>query len=150
MVELSFVRRALRGDSPEEVLERRFEEYYPRTFAYVLSNLGNPGRTRDLTTDAFASVLSLDPRVPDEQFRAALFSAASALCAQQARAIPLDFALSEPEREAITLLFDAQLGPAEAERLLGDRLQFHLYRALNKMRGEVNAADIPVYLRAAR
>jgi hypothetical protein len=146
-LQLNFVRRALSGDCPSDLIERRFEAYYPRLFAYVLSNVGNPGRARDIVIGVFVRVMKAGARAPDEEFRIILFSNAREACIRQARAIPLDFGLTDSEREAITLVFDARLSLDEAEAVSGKMLSALLQRGLEKTQG-VGRAEIPSFYRA--
>jgi hypothetical protein len=141
------VRRALSGYSGVDVIEQRFEAYYPRLFAYVLSNVGNPGRARDIVTGVFMRVLKAGAEAPDEAFRIILFSNAREACMKQARAIPLDFGLTDSEREAITLVFDARLSLGEAEAVSGKKLSALLQCGLEKARG-VRRTEIPSFHRA--
>jgi DNA-directed RNA polymerase specialized sigma24 family protein len=144
----AFIRRVLSGDSAENTIEQRFESYYARVFAYVLSNVGNPGRARDLVTDVFASILRADREMADEKFRRLLFSSVRELCRKQARAVHLDVGLARPERELISLAFDAQLSVPEAAQLCGEKHpSARLLRAIRGLRGDVEAPEIPLIYR---
>jgi DNA-directed RNA polymerase specialized sigma24 family protein len=147
----AFIRRVLGGNSAGEIFEKRFQSYYPRAYAYLLSNLGNPGRARDLVTEAFAAVLAESAEMPEDQFRLELFSDARALYLRETRIVPLDFGLSEIEREALTLLFDARLTLDEAQTVCGtQKLTSDFQRALTKLRNAAVAPEVPAFYRTDR
>jgi DNA-directed RNA polymerase specialized sigma24 family protein len=114
----------------------------------VLSHTGNPGRARDLVTEAFAEVLPGSGSMSQESFRIALFSTARTLCRNHPRAIRLDLGLSDEERDAVTLFFDSQLSLAEASAVCGvKKLERHLYRALQQMRRNTAPLEVPPFFR---
>jgi len=147
---LRFIRRETGSRSAQDVIEKRFRLYFPRAFAYALSNLGDEEKARTVVMEAFAGIFAVSSQMPEEQFRIALFSAARDLYKTQARAVPLDFGLSERERDALTLIFDARLTPAEAERVAGRTgLMGDLERGLRRLGTASSPADVPSFYRAS-
>jgi len=146
---IRFLHRETGGDTAREALERRFQSYFPRAFAYAVSNVGDEEQVRGLVTEAFGRIFSASPQMPEEQFRIALFSALSELCRTQPRPVPVDFGLSQRERSAVTLTFDAGLSVAEAGRVAGaENLAADLERALRKLQAGASPATVPNFFQA--
>jgi DNA-directed RNA polymerase specialized sigma24 family protein len=146
---IRFLHRETGGDTARETLERRFGSYFPRAFAYAFSNVGDEAQVRGLVTEAFGRIFSASPQIPEEQFRIALFSALAELCRTQPRPLPVDFGLSQRERLAVTLTFDAGLSVAEAGRVAGsDKVGEDLQRALRKLQAGASPAAVPDFFQA--
>jgi len=147
---IRFIRRETAGETALEVSEKRFGAYFPRAFAYAFSNVGDPERARDIVKEVLGRIFAASPRMPDEQFRIALFSAVRELCRTLPRPVPIDFGLSERERDAVTLVFDARLSVAEAGRVTGaDSVGSDLERALRKLHAGSLPPKVPNFFQAS-
>jgi DNA-directed RNA polymerase specialized sigma24 family protein len=97
---------------------RRFAACFPRLYAFVLAMTEDEVRSRETATNAFAETIAL--RASEQEFLIELFRQARKLSAPHVRtyanAAPR---LTLPEREAISLVFDAQLSSEQIALVLG-------------------------------
>jgi len=103
----------------DETLRRRFVEYFPRVFAYAYSWTMDEEKSREVVIEAFARSLSRRAAKNEDDFAVVLFSATRDLCSG-VRSISgqTNPWLSDPEREVLALLFDAQLTRQQVGSLL--------------------------------
>jgi len=98
---------------------RRFAVCFPRLYAYLLAIIEDETRARDVATAAFAETMALGPTT-EQEFVIELFRAASKLSAPHVRvhanSVPR---LTLPEREVISLVFDAQLSSEQIALVIG-------------------------------
>jgi len=147
---IRFIRRQTVGETALEVSEKRFGSYFPSAFAYAFSNVGDQERARDMVKEAFGRIFAASPQMPEEQFRIALFSALRELCRTLPRPVPIDFSLSERERDAVTLVIDAKLSIADAGRVTGaDSVGSDLERALRKLHAGSSPPKVPNFFQAS-
>ena len=114
--------RSAAATSPrqERAQRDRFGTYFPRVFAYVRSSISEDARSRDIVIEAFASVFSRGGRLSDEDFPIVLFSVTKDLCEKSRDNMDgVRGVLTDPEREVLALMFDAQLTSGQ----VGDVLQ---------------------------
>lgn len=144
---LRFLRRG-GGDPEDNLMARRFGACFPRAFAYAYNSLGDEAAARETVSDAFSRVFVESSSFDDTTFRTTLFSVLRALCRDRRPAIPLDIGLAGPERDVITLIFDAGLTTDEVSRVLAtDDGPERLTSALRKMRNSGTPAVIPSFFR---
>ena len=124
-------------EANEELYRDRFKRYFAKVFAYALSCSGDQTAAKSVTTEAFLATFAGGPGPSDEEFRLALFGNARRLW-RTARQRPFfDDALNRRERDALSLLFDAELSKGEVAQLLRLRettLTATVLRGLLKLR----------------
>lgn len=103
----------------DEGQRRRFATYFPKVFAYAHSWTLDEDRSREVVIEAFARSFSRGINPDEEDFAVVLFSVTRDLCSGARSASgPTDGALTDPEREVLALLFDAQLTRRQVGSLL--------------------------------
>jgi DNA-directed RNA polymerase specialized sigma24 family protein len=137
---LKFSRSA--GEGPKtgarrEVQSERFAAYFPRLFAYACAATGDDEAARYVVVSAFSDAFSrADAR--EDEFEIDLFRTARAICQSgEYRVRRHNDGLTPQEREAISLLFDAQLDCAQIGVVLGiseEGVATTLVRGLRKLR----------------
>ena len=143
---LRFLHRGRNGDA-DDIL-RLFDAYFPRAFAYGYSNLGDEAATREVVASAFSETLAEAPLKDEKAFRLILFSSIRSHCRERKRKMPLDIGLAGPERDVITLAFDAGLTSEEVCHVLGsDDASDYLMSALDRMRQTASSSIIPSFFR---
>lgn len=136
---LKFSRTADEGPKTgarREVQSERFAAYFPRLFAYACAATGDD-EARYVVVSAFSDAFSrADAR--EDEFEIDLFRTARAICQSgEYRVRRHNDGLTPQEREAISLLFDAQLDCAQIGVLLGiseEGVATTLVRGLRKLR----------------
>ncbi|MGH8629789.1 MAG: RNA polymerase sigma factor, partial [Burkholderiales bacterium] len=128
--------RAATSIAGTDDLERqRFEQFFPRLFAYAFSFVGDDAGARDVVIEAFSRAFTFDRALNDEQFPMALFAIARGMLHPEGRKGPND-GLTPREREVVALLFDARLSRREVAALMriGDEaVTAALLRGLRKL-----------------
>jgi DNA-directed RNA polymerase specialized sigma24 family protein len=119
---LKFSRTADEGPKTgarREVQSERFAAYFPRLFAYACAATGDDEAARYVVVSAFSDAFSrADAR--EDEFEIDLFRTARTICQSgEYRVRRHNDGLTPQEREAISLLFDAQLDCAQIGVLLG-------------------------------
>ena len=144
---LRFLRRG-GGDPADNLMAQRFGACFPRAFAYAYNNLGDESAARETVGDAFCRAFVEPAAFDDSTFRTTLFSLLRALCRERRPALPLDIGLAAPERDVVTLMFDAGLTTDEVSQVLAaDDAPERLTSALRKMRNAGGPAVIPSFFR---
>jgi DNA-directed RNA polymerase specialized sigma24 family protein len=106
-------------DALDPQQKKRFATYFPKVFAYAHSWTGDDARSREIVIEAFARAFGRGAVFGEEDFTVVLFTVTRDLCAGARRSSrPPAGGLSDPEREVLALLFDAQLTRDEVGRLL--------------------------------
>ena len=139
------------ADPGDEVRVLRFGAYFPRVFAYAQHRTRDEAITRELVTEAFARAFARQERLPEDEFRMALFGAARELCNAAHRTVP-DDGLTDCQRDLVSLLFDGQLERGEVAAILNIRDEVvtgELVRALKTLRAILRSPDVPTFLRAS-
>lgn len=128
-----------------EACQRRFAKYFPKVFAYAHSWTLDEERSREIVIEAFARVFSLGMDLDDDHFAVALFSVTRDLCSgARSTSGPADAGLSDPEREVLALLFDAQLTRHQVGSLLTmpeDSVVTTLVNGLRKLKAVLPAGS---------
>ncbi len=143
----AFLRRT-GSDNPQEGPEhaakrQRFEQYFPRVFAYVSSCTGDDSVSRQIAAEAFIRTFAFRRDLNDEDFPVLLFATARDLCHNASSRSGADDGLSGRERDVVSLLFDAQLTRSQVSVLLGLRSEVvasTLIRALKRLRAKLPRA----------
>lgn len=98
---------------------RRFAACFPRLYAFILAMTEDESRSRDVATAAFAETIAMGATT-EQEFVIELFRQARKLTTphfqMHANAASQ---LTSPEREAISLVFDAQLCSEQIALVLG-------------------------------
>ena len=98
---------------------RRFAAYFPRLYAFILGMTEDEAHSRKLVTAAFAETLTLDA-MTEQDFVIELFRQVRRLAAPHVQMYAnYTPRLTLPEREAISLVFDAQLSSEQIALVLG-------------------------------
>ena len=133
----------------DEIRQGRFAKYFPKVFAYVHSCTLDEARSREIVIEAFARTFSRRADVGESDFAVVLFSVARDLCSGARSTLGLATAsLTDPEREVLALLFDAQLTRHQVGSLLKmpeESVVTTLVRGLRKQRepGAVRERSFP-------
>lgn len=107
------------GGHVDEAQRRRFATYFPKVFAYAHSWTLDEERSREIVIEAFARSFSRGLDQDEDDFAVVLFSVTRDLCSgARSSSGPVDGALTDPEREVLALLFDAQLTRRQVGSLL--------------------------------
>lgn len=102
-----------------EARQSRFATYFPKVFAYAHSWTLDEARSRDIVIEAFARAFSRSTDPDEDDFAVVLFSVTRDLCCGiRSTTGPTDAGLTDPEREVLALLFDAQLTRHQVGSLL--------------------------------
>src|SRR3972149_6202174 len=97
----------------------RYNEYFPRVFAYVRTCVGGEMPAQDIVIQAFNRAFDHPDSADEDCFRSVLFRTARRLCRpalKQARVDDGD-SLNRRAREALSLVFDAGLTREQIARL---------------------------------
>lgn len=132
----------------------RFNQYFPRVFAYVRSCVGGDVPAQEIALKAFTHAYIQAADRPEEEFRAVLFRQARRICRPLITENPDadEDALRPREREVISLVFDAGLSRAEISRLFGIKAETVadlLMSGLRKLKEQTSPAVAAAYLRMA-
>jgi len=154
---LAFMKRKLRQErpAPEPAVDRgRFNEYYPRVFAYARSCVGGEVQAQEIALKAFTRAYIRSAHSDEKEFRAVLFRQARRLCRPllTENAVTDEGSLSHREREVLSLVFDAGLTRAEIAKLFGIRMETVadlLMNGMRKLNEQTSPAVAAAYLRLA-
>lgn len=134
-------------DAIDEVRQKRFATYFPKVFAYTHSWTNDEARSREIVIEAFARAFNRGAIIADEDFPVVLFGVTRDLCSGARRtADSLAVGLSDPERDVIALLFDAQLTKNQVGSLLKmpeETVLSTLVNGLQKMKRAVTPESKP-------
>ncbi len=132
----------------------RYDEYFPRVFAYVHSRVAGDLTTQDIVVQAFSRAFSRAGASDEERFRTELFRAARQLCRPALKDGKSDEgdALNARERDVISLVFDAGLSRDQIARLFrirGKTVTSLLTTGLRKLKEETSPAAAAASLNPA-
>lgn len=106
-------------DGTSDAQRRRFASYFPKVFAYAHSWTNDEVRSREIVIEAFARAFSRGLHSSEDDFAVVLFSVTRDLCSgARSCSAPNDTVLTDPERDVLALLFDAQLTRRQVGSLL--------------------------------
>lgn len=131
----------------DKASQRRFAMHFPKVFAYAHSWTLDEERSREIVMEAFARTFSRGRYPTDEDFAIVLFSVTRDLCSGvRTSSSQAEAGLSDPEREVLALLFDAQLSRQQVGSLLKmpeDSVAATLVRGLRKLKNSVRGGSKP-------
>ncbi len=132
----------------------RYNEYFPRVFAYVRSCVGGEMPAQDIVIQAFSRAFSRPGSADEDCFRTVLFRTARRLCRSALKPARVDDGdpLNPREREAISLVFDAGLTREQITRLFRIRestVSTLLLTGLRKLKEQTSPAAAAAYLKLA-
>ncbi len=141
---------------PPEVasVNARYDEYFPRVFAYVHSCVGGDLTAQDIIVQAFSRAFNRAGASDEDRFRAELFRTARQLCRPALKDGKSDEgdALNARERDVISLVFDAGLSRDQITRLFrirGKTVNSLLITGLRKLKEETSPAAAAASLNPA-
>jgi DNA-directed RNA polymerase specialized sigma24 family protein len=154
---LAFMRRKLRKQrpAPEPAVDRgRFNEYFPRVFAYARSCVGGEVQAQEIALKAFTRAYIRSADRDEGEFRSVLFRQARRLCRPliKENAVSDEESLNQREREVLSLVFDAGLTRSEIAKLFGIRIETVadlLMSGMRKLNEQTSPAVAAAYLRMA-
>jgi DNA-directed RNA polymerase specialized sigma24 family protein len=140
--------------APQPAGSGRFNEYFPRVFAYARSCVGGEVQAQEIALKAFTRAYLRSADKDEGAFRTVLFRSARQLCRPLVKenAITDEGSLNVREREVISLVFDAGLTRAEIARLFGIRIETVadlLMSAMRKLNEQTSPALAAAYLKMA-
>lgn len=132
----------------------RFNDYFPRLFAYVHNMVGADIAAHDIVVQAFCRAFERAGSSDEERFRTVLFRTARRLCrpALNHRRTEGGETLNPREREMLALVFDAGLTRdqiARSFRIRGATVTSLLVKGLRKLRQQPSAAAARAHLEPA-
>ena len=133
----------------------RYNEYFPRVFAYVRTCVGGEMPAQDIVIQAFNRAFDHAGSADEERFRTILFRTARRLCQPTLRQTRVDDdgdSLNRREREALSLVFDAGLSRDQIARLFRIReatVSALLMSGLRKLKEQTSPAAAAAYLKLA-
>jgi DNA-directed RNA polymerase specialized sigma24 family protein len=132
----------------------RFNEYFPRVFAYVRSCVGGDVPAQEIALKAFTRAYIRAADCDEAEFRTVLFRSARRICRPLIKENPEadEDSLNPREREVLSLVFDAGLSRAEIAKLFGIRAQTVadlLMSGLRKLKKQTSPAIAAAYLQLA-
>lgn len=134
-------------DLIDEVKRARFAMYFPKVFAYAHSWTNDDARSREIVIEAFSRAFNRRSELADEDFPVVLFGVTRDLRAGTRKGTDtVNGGLSDPEREVIALLFDAQLTKMQVGSLLKmpeESVVSTLVNGLRKLKRAVARDDKP-------
>ena len=155
---LNLFRRRQRSEATRPtdlgVVSKRYNEYFPRLFAYVRCCVGGEMPAQDIVIQAFSRAFSHPDSADENRFRTVLFRTARRLCRPslpQTRA-DADDTLTTREREVLSLVFDAGLTRDQIARLFRIReatVSALLMTGLRKLKEQTSPAAAAAYLKLA-
>ncbi|MDP2675199.1 MAG: sigma-70 family RNA polymerase sigma factor [Dehalococcoidia bacterium] len=135
-------------------VSERYNEYFPRLFAYARTCVGGEMPAQDIVIQAFNRAFGHPDSADEDRFRTVLFRTARRLCRpalKQARVDDGD-SLNRREREALSLVFDAGLTRDQIARLFRIRettVSALLMSGLRKLKEQTSPAAAAAYLKLA-
>ena len=155
---LNLFRRRQRSEATRPtdpgVVSERYNEYFPRLFAYVRGCVGGEMPAQDIVIQAFSRAFSHPDSADEDRFRTILFRTARRLCRPsltQTRT-DADDTLTPREREVLSLVFDAGLTRDQIARLFRIReatVSALLMTGLRKLKEQTSPAAAAAYLKLA-
>ena len=155
---LNLFRRRQRSEATRPtdlgIVSERYNEYFPRLFAYVRCCVGGEMPAQDIVIQAFSRAFSHPDSADEDRFRTILFRTARRLCRPsltQTRA-DTDDSLTAREREVLSLVFDAGLTRDQIARLFrirGATVSALLMTGLRKLKEQTSPAAAAAYLKLA-
>ena len=155
---LNLFRRRQRSEATRPtdlgIVSERYNEYFPRLFAYVRCCVGGEMPAQDIVIQAFSRAFSHPDSADEDRFRTILFRTARRLCRpslMQARPDAND-TLTAREREVLSLVFDAGLTRDQIARLFRIReatISALLMTGLRKLKEQTSPAAAAAYLKLA-
>jgi len=155
---LNLFRRRQRSEATRPtdpgVVSERYNEYFPRLFAYVRGCVGGEMPAQDIVIQAFSRAFSHPDSADEDRFRTVLFRTARRLCRPSLRQTRADAndTLNRREREALSLVFDAGLTRDQIARLFRIReatVSALLMTGLRKLKEQTSPAAAAAYLKLA-
>ena len=141
---------------PPEVtsVNARYDEYFPRVFAYVHSCVAGDPTAQDIIVQAFSRAFSQAGASDEDRFRTELFRTARQLCRPALKDGKSDEgdALNARERDVISLAFDAGLSRDQIARLFrirGKTVNSLLISGLRKLKEATSPAAAAASLNPA-
>ena len=155
---LNLFRRRQRSEATRPtdlgIVSERYNEYFPRLFAYVRCCVGGEMPAQDIVIQAFSRAFSHPDSADEDRFRTVLFRTARRLCRPsltQTRPDAND-TLTAHEREVLSLVFDAGLTRDQIARLFRIReatISALLMTGLRKLKEQTSPAAAAAYLKLA-
>ena len=155
---LNLFRRRQRSEATRPtdlgIVSERYNEYFPRLFAYVRCCVGGEMPAQDIVIQAFSRAFSHPDSADEDRFRTILFRTARRLCRPsltQTRT-DADDTLTPREREVLSLVFDAGLTRDQIARLFRIReatVSALLMTGLRKLKEQTSPAAAAAYLKLA-
>lgn len=138
---------------PDRV-NRRFDEHFPRLFAYLRTCVGGEIPAQDMAVKAFSQAFNqTSESTGDDEFRTVLYRAARRMCRPALRNNkPQDDSLTTREREIISLVFDAGLSRGQIAYMFHFRestISSLLMSGLRKLKEETSPAMTAAYMNVA-
>lgn len=138
---------------PDHV-SRRFDEHFPRLFAYLRTCVGGEIPAQDIAVRAFSQAFKrTSETTSDDEFRTVLYRGARKMCRPALKdGQSHDDPLSAREREVISLVFDAGLNRSQIAYMFQFRestVSSLLMSGLRKLKAETSPAATTAYMSVA-
>lgn len=135
-------------------VSERYNEYFPRVFAYVRTCVGGEMPAQDIVIQAFSRAFGHPDSTDEDRFRTVLFRTARRLSRPAFKQTRVDDSdsLNRREREALSLVFDAGLTRDQIARLFRIReatVSALLMSGLRKLKEQTSPAAAAAYLKLA-
>jgi DNA-directed RNA polymerase specialized sigma24 family protein len=139
---------------PPDRVNRRFDEHFPRLFAYLRTCVGGEIPAQDIAVKAFSQAFrQTSESTGDDEFRTVLYRAARRMSRPALRdKHSHDDALTTREREIISLVFDAGLSRGQIAYMFHFRestISTLLMSGLRKLKAETSPAMTAAYMNVA-
>jgi DNA-directed RNA polymerase specialized sigma24 family protein len=135
-------------------VSERYNEYFPRVFAYARTCVGGEMPAQDIVIQAFSRAFGHPDGADEDRFRTVLFRTARRLCRPALKQTRVDDgdSLNRHEREVLSLVFDAGLTRDQIARLFRIRettVSALLMSGLRKLKEQTSPAAAAAYLKLA-